>query len=221
MEILFPWNFPCLLCGREDCSLETGLCEGCLSQLKTNAQCPFCGHPGGLCAACCKEKGFLFTGCQFPFLYEGSVRTLLLRYKYGGQKYLARFFAAFMPKPPAGSLLVGVPLHKGRERRRGYNQARELALLLCEACTYADALCRPHATRTQSLLTREERAKNLEGAFTCPHPEVVEGRRVVLVDDILTTGATLQACAKVLLAAGAESVSALTVAYRAPGQNGK
>src|SRR5262249_22206839 len=107
------------------------------------------------------------------------------------------------------------PLHPGRERARGFNQALLLARRVGGAWTVpvcADALKRTLATRPQTELSAEARRANVRGAFALRRPERVNGRHVILVDDVMTTGATLTACARCLRAGGASTVGVLTVA---------
>jgi ComF family protein len=108
---------------------------------------------------------------------------------------------------------VPVPLHRARQRARGFNQARALAVHL--GLPVSDALIRTRPTESQADLPAERRHSNVRGAFAISRHADVEGRTVVLIDDVMTTGATLNACAAVLLDAGAAEVRALTAA-RAP-----
>lgn len=196
--------------------METGLCKTCAAALEPVNDCPVCGALGarGLCAACLKGP---LSCCRFAFYYEEGVRRLVMRYKFSGEKYLARALAPYLlPLLPTGfGLLVPVPLHKKRLRERGYNQAAELARVLSaeSGLPFCEALVKTRATRVQSGLSREERLHNLADVFAAG--KEVAGQRVILIDDVFTTGATLSACAAALLAAGAEKTAALTVAYRA------
>jgi ComF family protein len=108
---------------------------------------------------------------------------------------------------------VPVPLHRSRQRARGFNQARALAIHL--GLPVSDALSRTRATESQADLPADRRHSNVRGAFAISRHAAVKGRTVVLVDDVMTTGATLNACAAVLIDAGAAEVRALTAA-RAP-----
>ena len=152
------------------------------------------------------------------FVYEGALRRALQRLKYGGAARLAEPLAE-AASPFLGVLLgqvgravlVHVPLHPVRQRERGYNQAALLARVLAAntGSPVIDLLIRERATRKQHQLDRAARLRNLSGAF------VVRGRAppvVVLVDDIMTTSATLEACASVLQSSGAERVYGFTIA---------
>jgi ComF family protein len=112
-------------------------------------------------------------------------------------------------------LIVPIPLHRSRLHERGYNQAEMLALgvsTVVDAPVYSDVLIRPRPTKTQTALKRSSRWENLEGAFRVADPGSVAGRHVLLVDDVLTTGSTAGAAAKVLLGAGARRVDLATLA---------
>ena len=153
------------------------------------------------------------------FAYRGTVRRALARLKYGGAARLAGPLAAAASpllttfagaQRPAA--LVPVPVHAGRLRQRGYNQATLLARGLASEwhMPVTDVLVRERPTTQQHRLNRAERLRNLAGAFSARSDRPIP-QRVILVDDILTTSATLEACARVLRAAGAERVVGITV----------
>lgn len=150
--------------------------------------------------------------------YEGTLRAIVHALKYDGRPTLARHLGARMRQAGAAvlsgaDLVVAVPLHRSRERARGFNQARELGRHL--GIPVADALVRTRRTPSQADLPAARRHANVRGAFAWRPGVAVRGRTIVLVDDVSTTGATLNACAGPLLDAGAAEVRALTAA-RAP-----
>jgi ComF family protein len=154
--------------------------------------------------------------------YEGALRLVLHELKYRGRRRAAgRLARALLESPAAlavlepGVLLVPVPLHPRRRRERTFNQAELLAMALgggrsLPVCR--DALVRLKDTPAQTGLSAAARRRNVEGAFAVRRPARVAGRVVVLVDDVLTTGATTRACATALRRAGAAEVRLLTVA---------
>lgn len=148
--------------------------------------------------------------------YEGALREIIHAFKYEGRRSLARPLGG-MVRDAASSILDGcddivpVPLHPWRRMQRGFNQARDLATRLDRPVV--DAVWRIHATASQMGLPADARRTNIRGAFMCSPFAHIEDRVIVLVDDVRTTGATLDECAKVLLAAGAREVRALTVAF--------
>lgn len=152
--------------------------------------------------------------------YEGNGRRLITRLKFGDRPEIARTLAVFMQRAGAEILgeadcLVPVPLHRLRLIGRRFNQAAELCRALSRATglpVELKALSRIRHTRHQLGLTRAQRRRNVRGAFSLPDAARLEGRRVVLVDDVLTTGATVNACAETLLKAGVAQVDVLTAA---------
>lgn len=160
--------------------------------------------------------------CLSPLRYDGDVRRALLRYKFGGATSCAPVLACYMQKCLDESgiscdSITWVPLSAKRLRSRGYDQAR----LLAEALAKAEGLpCPPllkkqrHTVAQSGLRTREQRQRNAEGAYCALDPAGIKGRRILLVDDIVTSGATLRECARMLRRAGAASVTAITAASR-------
>jgi ComF family protein len=156
------------------------------------------------------------------FLRHGRVQHLLHQLKYQGQqevgKVLGQLYGAELASAGLGpefDLIVPVPLHRRRLARRGYNQADAFAAGLAAAllCPWsATALLRTEHTASQTRKNRAERWQNVASVFEVARPEEIVGRHILLVDDVLTTGATLEACGAVLLAAGARQVSIATIA---------
>lgn len=186
----------------------------------------------GLCAACVRQPPPLDgTLAAVPYAYPWS--TLITRYKFGEQHGWAGFFAALLLKAPgvlqafdslsAQDWVVPVPLSAARLQTRGFNQAWELASALArqsQTAARADArlLLRIKHTRPQSQLKREARLANVKGAFLVDPLRVAElqGRRVLLVDDVMTSGASLFTAAQALRDAGAAHITAVVLARTAP-----
>jgi len=151
--------------------------------------------------------------------YAGALRRLIHLLKYRGVRTLAepfgRWLAHALPLDERVDLVVPVPLHWWRRYWRGYNQAEILAKEIARrtGLLYSgDALRRVRSTPPQAQMTLSQRRKNVTAAFAVPDAEVVRGKTILLLDDVLTTGATLGACAKALKKAGARRVVALTLA---------
>jgi ComF family protein len=170
----------------------------------------------------CRSRPPAFTYARSAARYGDVVREALHSFKFGGQRALAAPLAELLIEMGTRSLpvsepdmLVPVPLHPRRERERGFNQALLLARRLGRSWALpvpADVLIRGAATRPQSDLTARERRTNVRGAFALRRADLVAGRHVIVVDDILTTGATASACARCLSEGGAAAVGVLTVA---------
>jgi ComF family protein len=148
--------------------------------------------------------------------YEGALRDIIHAFKYEGRRSLADVLASVMRESGRQVLedcdcVVPVPLHPWRRMRRGFNQARDLAERLDRPVV--DALWRVRATASQMTLAADARQRNVSGAFMlAPWSPSIDDRIVVLVDDVRTTGETLEACARVLAGGGARAVRGLTVA---------
>ncbi|MES3040082.1 MAG: ComF family protein [Pseudomonadota bacterium] len=159
---------------------------------------------------------------QAVFHYQFPIDRLIAAFKYHHQLALTDLFADLMAAriaPDAQpTVIVPVPLHPHRLRERGYDQtlllARELSRLTGIVCN-ATTLQRLRDTPMQKTLDRDARRENLAGAFGC-HEQALAGQRILLIDDVLTTGATLSVLSEVLLKAGAESVHALVIARTLP-----
>lgn len=186
--------------------------------------CDRCGDPlpswrvitreQGRCPRC-RRISSPVTQARAIGVYDGTLRNIIHALKYGGRRSLARPLAARMRERGAdvlegADLLVPVPLHRSRRRARGFNQAAELARHL--PLPVAHLLRRRRATRPQADLPAAKRHANVRAAFVPRRGARVAGLCVVLVDDVSTTGATLEACARVLVEAGAREVRALTAA---------
>ena len=153
------------------------------------------------------------------YRHEGAARRAIHAMKYEGCPQIALLLAAavvrFLPQPDAADMLCAVPLHDSRQRQRGYNQsdllARELARYWSVSCLPSEALQRIRDTDSQVGLDYAARRENVIGAFAARR-FLVQNRNVILVDDVCTTGSTLDACAVALLDSGASSVTGVTVA---------
>jgi competence protein ComFC len=150
--------------------------------------------------------------------YEGTLRELVHLFKYGRMKplgkTLADHLAAALPRDKSFDAVVPMPLHWRREWQRGFNQSVLLARATARRCgiPMVNAVRRTRATETQAGLSNARRRENVAGAFRVKKGALVEGRRILLIDDVMTTGATASACALALKRAGAKSVTLLALA---------
>ena len=214
-------NFTCDNCGGE---LFDGkrLCNQCRERLPYNngLVCPFCGRrvkEEGTCLDC-KQKPLEVVKARSLFLYEGDAAKLILAFKTG-KKYLHRTFVEGMlpiveREFQDADTLTFVPMTKKAERRRGYNQSELLAKGLKKATgkPLCSAVTKKRENADQRTLSRQEREENMKNVFAVTDKKQVQGRKILIVDDTLTTGATASALAHVLKKAGAAAVYLITVA---------
>jgi ComF family protein len=206
------------------------LCERCAAgAVRIEAPfCKVCSEPfhgamsGPFACANCADRHFHFTCAVTRYRSEGVVRDLIHRFKYWREFHLRHPLAGWaaealeddrMREPPVEAL-VPVPLFIARRRHREFNQAEVLARLVGKGAgiPVVDCLLRTVSTSSQVAFNRERRMENLRNAFKMRQSMPMRGRHLVLVDDVLTTGSTLDECARVLMEAGAASVRAITVA---------
>jgi len=222
VDLIFPPR--CVGCGQ----MGVWLCAACLEQAR-RVRPPFCTRCGdavvseGLCARC--RTAPLHIDCiRSLFYFEGVIRDALHHFKYRGLTALAPSLGGlmavyWMEHPLPADVIVPVPLHTARLRDRGYNQAALLAREMARRVGTGPSppevdersLVRRRATAPQVELDMEQRKENVRDAFRCSN-EALAGKHVLLIDDVCTTGATLEACAAALYEGGAESVRALTLA---------
>ena len=218
------WPPRCALCGQSG-QQGLDLCTGCECDLPLNDNvCEHCAEPlprelsqPALCAACLKQPP-IFDACVAPYLYAFPMDRMIQGLKYRGDltygrvlgELLARHLAHRQTRP---ELIIPVPLAPMRYRERGFNQARELALPVCKALDLtlrSDLVTRHRETREQAGLDRNERLKNTQRAFALTAP--LGARHVAIIDDVVTTGSTVNEISKVLRAAGAEWIEVWAVA---------
>jgi len=221
----------CQLCERARATAAEGfVCAACRAQVK-QVEPPFC-HRCGLpydgdlttefeCSNC-RDVDLHFSTARAAVVYDGLVREVIHRYKYRRALWFEPFLAGLLVRAAVPALqgqrpscVVPVPLHPVKEREREFNQAARLAARLAEALQVplnTNLLRRVSFTVTQTTLTRVQRAANMHGAFALQPGARVKGLTIVLVDDVLTTGATTSACARILRTAGAAEVCVWTAA---------
>jgi ComF family protein len=222
IDSLLNFIFPvaCILCGTPVLDRRnSAVCPDCWTSLSpiTPPFCLRCGMPAiaieGACGRCRAEEN-LFDLARSAVFFNDSAREIVHRLKYSDRVSLARPIGKLLREIMgsegfSGEMVVPVPLHRTRQRERGFNQAeliaRELGIPLA-----TQLVRRRKKTATQTGLSRSERAKNLSAAFEVQGN--VQGLRIILVDDVLTTGATVNAMTRSLKRAGAERVEVLTFA---------
>lgn len=215
------WILPprCGGCG----ALGAWLCAHCLDRIQPLRE-PICAHCGRELetrgeGCTCRRRLPTLDAIRSAAAYEGSLEHAIHRLKYQGRRPLAHALAGllverFEPFLPAGAVLQPVPLHRRRQRERGFNQSQLLADELCRAWTVGRAagrLVRYRETRSQVGLDRAQRRRNVADAFCWLGPRL-DGEPVLLLDDVITTGATVEGCARALREAGSGPVRALSLA---------
>lgn len=223
----------CLICAQPvSRSRDCGVCHNCwdnLLALKIGpAHCPSCGLPlpnlnmdsEFLCLACCRQLP-PYSGARSFGHYSAELRQVIQALKFQRRRNLVGLLAPLLAGVFWDSwdrsdfdCIAAVPLHSRRRRERGYNQSELLARFLTRllAIPYRSVLCRVRPTQPQVGLTDIQRQENVRNAFRCNNPREIVHQRILLVDDVMTTGATVASAAHVLMEAGASRVSVLTAA---------
>lgn len=230
MSLVYPPDIYCLACGRPvDPGHVYSLCEDCLNEITwaDRKTCRVCGkpleswYPAELCSECLVSPRAFERGV-ICFLYKGGARSMMKDLKYHGRKYNARIFGQILADKILYEgldfdLCVPVPMYEKKERTRGYNQAELIAKYAAEKLKKPlapRALVRTRWTAPMNRLTSQERKRNLRDAFVVPPDQAwkIRGKTVLLVDDIYTTGVTMNTCAQELLKAGAAHIYAAAMA---------
>ena len=221
----FLWKGPLI---NEDNSLS--FCRTCIADFChiSSPLCPICGvsfpselkedHP---CEDCLRKKPFFDTAVA-PFLYEGPILEAIHRLKYGAKSFLAGSLGPLLARfteerirEPGPFLTVPVPLHPKRLRERGFNQSLLLARYVAGGLQ-SDldflSLKRVRYTLPQTRLAKKERQRNVRGAFQLNNRDAVKGKTILLIDDVVTTGNTMNECARVLKKGGSEKIFCVSLA---------
>lgn len=206
LDLLYPPR--CVFCRKLLKKGEQSVCAKCGDEL------PYTQNGGG-------QQGDFFSVCVAPLYYEGTVRESILRYKFSEATGYAKTYGALM----AGcirdnlqgryDLISWVPLSSKRYKERGYDQAMLLALAAAlELDDVAVSTLEKHrdVARQSSMGSAEKRRANISGVYRVSDPELIAGKRILLIDDIVTTGSTLSECARILLQGGAQEVMCAAIA---------
>lgn len=223
---VFPDDCRCIVCDKE---IPKGskycMCEDCTRDFPFNNGriCVRCGVPVGTEACYCLEcqnhnKNFDFVRSSLK--YEGVAKRLLIQFKFYGKRWLAKYFGemlteTYLQNVIDAQVIVPVPISYEREKSRGYNQSMLLAKALSRKLglpIVSDVLIKIKDNRQQSALSISERRENVVGTYGIFNRDRVKGKKVLVVDDILTTGSTISEVARQLKIAGATNVYGLVVA---------
>jgi competence protein ComFC len=237
LDFVYPRKIYCIICGIGILPKEKfSVCERCRRNvpLIEGRTCLCCGKPMEsssleICSDCLEMERHFSRGFSCA-IYEGKIRELIHRFKYGKQKHLVHALAEMMTdKLNAEELtdidrVIPVPLHKERQKERGFNQSEMLARYIAGAMGWKldkKSLLRNKNTHFQSELTKEERKQNVQNAFSLNTNVSFEGEKILIVDDVYTTGSTLNACAKELSKANPEEIYVISLAIVRHGKDGK
>ncbi|MDE5600980.1 MAG: ComF family protein [Clostridia bacterium] len=221
---VYPEDVTCDCCGEElTAKTRYRLCGECTSKLPIIPEhiCLVCGTPildeADYCNRC-QQNEYKFLRNRAPLVYDGIAKDMVYKLKFGGKKYIASTLGAmmtdeFLKRNMQADIAVYIPMTYDEEKKRGFNQSELLAREVGERLNMPvlPALIKTRDTAAQKQLTRKEREENLKGVFACVFDEV-KGRKMLLIDDVFTTGATANACASALIKGGAREVSVLTAA---------
>lgn len=213
----------CLLCDAQSDALEANIhavCGACLNELPKHPKtsCPQCGLTSSdqLCGSCISSPPD-FNATHSVFLYDFPIDSMMQRYKYGNMLSLYAFFGQMLSEKvdmEAVDLILPMPMHPARIKERGFNQALEIAKVFGkEKLDYKSAV-RQKLTPPQASLPLKERVKNIKGAFAVSAN--LTGKRIAIVDDVMTTGASLNELSKTLKKAGASHVECWVIARTLP-----
>lgn len=212
-NLLFPPK--CVLCGRLLDKIETDLCGTCRRETDQY-------RPG-------KEKISFVACCTVLWYYKENVRSSLLRYKFSGRRSYSAAYARLLAmklqeSELAFDLITWVPIHPSKKRRRGYDQVELIALALSEELEIpaVRTLKKIRKNKTQSTVHgTAQRKANVLGVYAPVNPECFQGKRVLLLDDIITTGSTMRECARILVTYGTDTVLGAAIAARPPSKNNR
>jgi ComF family protein len=221
VDLLYPPK--CLVCGEMQ---PDYLCAACIDEIikLDRTACPKCAlpRPEGTCTAC-RDLEYSFDSAASVGVYEGVLKDAIHQLKYSGHRVIAPALASLMVQSlrtrpwliDRTACIVPVPIHPAKERQRGFNQseliARDVARVFAKPMV-TRALARRKQTLAQVELSGERRRENTIGIFEVVRRDAVEGRNVMLVDDVFTTGSTVEAAAFALREAGAREVHVVTLA---------
>lgn len=228
IDILYPLKSKCVFCGSMSADIgDAGLCGYCISLLPyiSGRTCIKCGRPmqdeytGSICPECASKHIYFDGGCTV-FEFSGILQSGLYRLKYGCETQLAEAFGKLMAADAIKmgwdiDLIVPVPLHPERFSERGFNQSWLLSTVIGREWGVDSSdrvLERIRHTPSQTTLSGKMRLLNVRGAFAVTNKAKIQGKSILIVDDIMTTGSTLNECSRMLKTAGASRVYCLTAA---------
>jgi ComF family protein len=210
LDFLFPKI--CIICGKID---KNSICENCKKRIKK--------YEKFILITKDKENSEIYYDYfLFGYSYKGLMRKILLKYKFQGQAYICNFFAKMLLNCKKTydffsfyDIMIPVPMEKQKKLARGYNQAELIVDIIAKNAQISNGknvICKIKNTKTQSLLNYRERQDNVKNAFFVSQIENVKNKRIILFDDIYTTGATVNEISRILKENGAEKILVLVIA---------
>lgn len=197
----------CIICGK---LYSNEICNKCYKALEILAKSE-------------KYKNKSFNEHIYLFKYEGRIRKLIIDYKFNDKAYLSNFFTKIIIKNEkicrkikSYDIIIPVPIHKKRKNERGYNQSELIAKKIVENINQlqlvTDSLIKQKNTVAQSTLTKQQRKQNVKQVYKIANKQKIQNKKIILLDDIYTTGATAEECSKILKQNGAKEILVLTIA---------
>ncbi len=227
LEILYPEKNTCFICDKYDKEIKDKyICCNCNKKLErlTGNLCKKCSKPINndtthLCNECKKDTKF-FETVKSPLKYTGLVKKSIYDFKYYDKTYYYKLFGSILLDYMVNNnymdfdLIIPIPLHKSKLRSRGYNQSELIAKFLSVKTNikYSNCVKRIKKTNVQNQLSKIKRRQNIKNAFLLTNLHIINNKRILLIDDIYTTGSTINECSKLLIENGAHSVYGLTIA---------
>ena len=201
----------CGICGKID---KNSLCNKCNLKVKKEAVFGVDEY--------CETQDKLFDEHLYVFIYSGIIRNAILNYKFNNKSYIYKTITKFLLKNEkfveiikSYDIIIPVPLSKKRMKERGYNQSELIAKEISKTLNIdlnKQSLIKNQNTVAQSTLNKEERLKNSQGVYTLKYPNKITNKNVLIIDDIYTTGSTVNECSKKILKANPEKIGVLTIA---------
>ena len=231
LDLLFPNDIKCIVCDDELSSYtKYGVCEKCAKNLPfiTQKICERCGEPiddlANYCNRCKNKHVKFFTQARASFSYENEIVSLIHTLKFNYGRYLAEYLSNFLVDVYNKldwkiDYVVPVPMSKKRFKQRGYNQSLLIATQFCNSLNLtlnATNLVKIKHTLPQTELTGADRYENLINAFMVQDNKLFKDKNILLIDDVYTTGSTMEEISRILLKSGVKNVYCLTVAHTKP-----
>lgn len=223
-KIMFPMQFKCIICNREIFDKPRyNICSNCVLEFNDQRICQKCGSPmyneADYCEECKKSDNYFFVS-RSALIYKGNAKKLIMAYKYGGKKYLYKPFAKIMADTYIKldweiDLIIPAPISKQRLKVRGFNQSLLLAKELSDIFHIPlenDFLYKIKNMPYQARSSRGERFEQVKGVFAANADIDIKGKKIMLVDDVMTTGATVNELSRILINRKAEKVYVLVLA---------